>query len=130
MMIGMVADMPDILEDVRAWQPVSYGDHFVSSGLSIGPLAIEAYDACEARYREPFDATLQQFNERVSTGCAELAAVVASGDAGHISFQANALSMELQGMIDLLSAIIHGAAEVIEGGESEGLSQEEIDALF
>jgi hypothetical protein len=130
MMIGMVADMPVLLEDALAWKPVSYADHFLSSGLSIGPLAIEAYENCEARYRDSFDATLLQFNDRVAAGCTELSEIVATGDAEYIAFQANALSMELQGLIDNLGAIIHGASDLVDEGETEGLSQDDIDALF
>jgi hypothetical protein len=130
MMIGMVADMPVFLDDAKAWQPITYAEHFESSGLSIGPLAIEAYDFCEKRYRNPFDTTLDSFNQRVSTGCAELVKVVAGGDRDHIAFSANALSAELQAMIDQLGAIIHGTADATDDNDSDGLSQDDIDALF
>ena len=130
MMIGMVADMPALLEDACAWQPASYAEHFDASGLSIGPLAIEAYDVCELKYREPFDATLDKFNQRVAGGCAELVEIVAEGDTEHIAFSANALSMELQGLIDQLGSIIHGALSAEVDEDVDGLSQDDIDALF
>jgi hypothetical protein len=130
MMIGMVADMPELLEEARAWQPITYAEHFESSGLSIGPLAIEAYDFCEARFRQPFDVTLGMFNDRVLAGCGELQEIVAGGDPEHIAYCANALSMELQGLIDHLGAIIHGASETRPDDQTDGLSQDDIDALF
>ena len=130
MMIGMVADMPVLLEDANAWQPMSYAEHFESSGLSIGPLAIEAYEFCEPKYRNPFDETLALFNDRVAAGLAELAGIVEGGDAGHISYAASNLSIELQKLIDQLGAIIHGAADSVEDEGADGLSQDDIDALF
>ena len=130
MMIGMVADMPVLIDDARTWRPITYEEHFESSGLSIGPLAIEAYEACEPQYRDLFDETLQLFNDRALRGCEDLARIVAEGDAEYIAHSANSLSLNLQGLIDQLGAIIHGASGSPVVEESEGLSQDDIDALF
>ena len=45
MLIEMVADMPDMIEDVLAWEPKSYSQHFADSGFKDKNLAIEAYGA-------------------------------------------------------------------------------------
>jgi hypothetical protein len=129
-MIGAVGDAADMLAEVREWKPLTYAEHFEASGLSIGPLAIEAYDICETKYREAFDTTLEKFNQRVIAGCSELADVIEGGDAEHIAFNANALSMELQAVIDQLGGIIHGAATTDAVDDADGLSQDDIDALF
>ena len=129
-MIGLVGDAKDMLAEANEWKPITYAEHFESSGLSIGPLAIEAYDICEARYREAFDTTLEKFDQRVISGCSELADVIDGGDTGHITFSANALSMELQALIDQLGGIIHGAGTTDVVDDADGLSQDDIDALF
>ncbi len=132
MMIGMVADVPEMLDDVRSWKPRSYQEHFEMSGLSIGPLAIEAYDNCEAKYRNAFDSDVAAFNARVAEGTEEIANAVDTGDAEFLSFSANALSTELQAMIDSLGAIIHGSTDrhASPDDDADGLSQDDIDALF
>ena len=43
MLLGMLPDMPDMLDEVAAWQFKSYSQHFAESGLAFAPLAIEAY---------------------------------------------------------------------------------------
>ena len=129
-MIGPVSDATDMLAEAREWKPLTYAEHFEASGLSIGPLAIEAYDLCEARYRDAFDTTMKKFDLRVISGCSELADVIDSGDAEYIAFSANALSMELQAVIDQLGGIIHGAGTTGAVDDADGLSQDDIDALF
>lgn len=42
MLLEMVPDMPDMLEECRAWEPKSYQDHFRESSFSDKQLAIEA----------------------------------------------------------------------------------------
>ena len=42
MLIEMVPDMTDIIEDVLAWQPRPYVQHFADSGFQDQDLAIEA----------------------------------------------------------------------------------------
>ena len=44
MLLEMVPDMPDVLEDLKEWTPVTYRQHFEASGLSENQLAIEAYE--------------------------------------------------------------------------------------
>jgi len=132
MMIGMVADMPEMLNEVQGWKPKSYQEHFETSGLSIGPLAIEAYDNCEAKYRNAFDRDVAAFNSRVAAGAKEVAEAIETGDAEFVVHSANTLSKQLQAIIDSLGAIIHGAADqhATPEDDTDGLSQDDIDALF
>lgn len=137
MLFSMVADMPVLIEDVKSWRPKSYADHFRDSGLSIGPLAIQSYDVCEAKYRRPFDAEVAAFNDRVASGCAELVSVIESGDSDRIGFFANDLSQELQKIMDRIAAIANGAilddagpADDAADEEKGSLNQDDVDALF
>ena len=67
MLLEMIPDMPEILEDVKAWQPKSYMDHFKSSTIAEKDLAIEAYDFVPAVYREPFEQTIEQINNSIAS---------------------------------------------------------------
>jgi len=60
MLLEMIPDMPDMLDEVKAWQPKSYKDHFKDSTIADKDLAIEAYDFVPGIYREPFEQTIQQ----------------------------------------------------------------------
>jgi len=137
MYIGMVADMPEMIEDVTSWQPKTYEAHFEGSGLSVGPLAIEAYGVSEAKYREPFDREIEAFNERAVAGCEELQTAVTSEDKEYIAFVAGELSQALQSTMDRIAAIANGAemdAPLVEEEAAEeekgSLNQDDIDALF
>jgi len=132
MMISMTADMPELIDDVKSWQPKSYADHFDGSGLSIGPLAIECYGACEAIYREPFDREVQAFDALVASGSVELIKATETSDAEFIAFSANGLSKDLQDIIDRIAAIANGAIlDAAEADDEKGsLNQDDIDAMF
>ena len=55
MLLEMIPDMPDMLYEVKAWQPKSYQDHFRASTIAEKELVIEAYGHVPAIYREPFE---------------------------------------------------------------------------
>jgi len=55
MLLEMVPDMPECAEDFLSWQPMSYAEHFTASNFKARDLAIEAYNAADARIRDEFD---------------------------------------------------------------------------
>jgi hypothetical protein len=55
MLLEMIPDMPECAEDFLAWQPLSYAEHFTASNFKARDLAIEAYNAADARIRGEFD---------------------------------------------------------------------------
>ena len=57
MLLEMVPDMPEILDEVKAWQPKGYKDHFRDSTIADKELAIEAYDHVPPLYKVPFEKT-------------------------------------------------------------------------
>ena len=58
MTLEMIPDMPDLLDDARAWRPKTYRVHFQESGFADRELAIEAYEHVPARFRQPFELTI------------------------------------------------------------------------
>jgi hypothetical protein len=64
-LIKMVADMPDMIEDVLAWEPKSYWQHFADSGFKDKKLAIEAYVAAPEDLKALFDARVACLNGNI-----------------------------------------------------------------
>jgi hypothetical protein len=56
MLLEMVPDMPECAEDFLSWRPLSYAEHFTASNFKARDLAIEAYNAADARIRGEFDS--------------------------------------------------------------------------
>ena len=55
MLLEMVPDMPECAEDFLTWSPLSYCEHFMASNFKARELAIEAYEAADAKIRAEFD---------------------------------------------------------------------------
>ncbi len=121
MLIGMIPDMPELLEECRQWHPKSYQDHFRDSTFSDKELAIAAYDHVPLKYRQPFEETIQRINEAVTLLLDQIGRIIEEGQMELIDSKAKSATIALQKMQDFASAIIHGA----EGT----LSQDEIDKL-
>lgn len=122
MLLELVPDAPECFEDVKAWQPRGYAEHFRESGLSDGPLAAACYDVADPRYRAPFDGTVAALNRRVERAVAEIEAALESGLSVALGEIVTAACADLQQKIGEASAIIHGAGAA--------LGQDAIDKLF
>ena len=90
MLLEMAGDCPDCRHDLRAWQPLTYRDHFRHSRLACRDLAIAAYDAADPVTRDTLEALAGTMtaliehsraaliaapNERAQAAAAERAAV-------------------------------------------------------
>ena len=100
-----------------AWMPKSYPDHFRESGFSDKELAILAYEHCPPRYRAPFDRTIEQMDELVASGLAELDRIRGEGHDELFALTAHNLSRNLQRLMDVAAAVIHGSEPTIEQTE-------------
>lgn len=118
MLLGLLADMPECLDDLRGWEPLSYPQHFLASSLSDRLLAVEAYGLSPSRYREPFDYAVRRMDKLVLRAVAEMDKSV--GDA--VPAIALATATALQRLIDVASSLIHG--------RDEPLHQDEIDKVI
>ena len=122
MLLEMVPDMPEMLDDVKEWQPKSYQDHFRDSTIAEKELAIEAYGHVPAIYREPFEQTVEQINSKIASTVQRLEKNLADGETDVLRANAENLSRLIQRLMDMASAIIHGS--------SKTLDQSEIDVLL
>lgn len=68
MLIEMVPDMPDIIEDVLAWEPKTYVRHFADSGFQDKNLAIEAYALVPENLLAQFEALVACLNGNILKG--------------------------------------------------------------
>jgi hypothetical protein len=114
MMLQMAADVPDVLEDLRAWQPRGYVDHFRASGIADRDIAIAAYARSPAEFRTPFDDTIAELAHEIRAAVAK--AVESPGRA-----------RELDAAIGRCQSLIARAASIANG---TGLQQTDIDSLF
>ncbi len=121
MLIGMVASMPECLEDAKAWQPKSYQAHFRDSVFSDKELAIEAYEHAPPEFRTPFDAVVERLNDSVAAGIREIDAAMSS-DEVPLEVLCASVGADLQALVNKASAIINGYAKKLD--------QDEIDELM
>lgn len=56
MLVDMLGAMPEMVDEILAWRPRSYRDHFHVTGFRERDLAVEAYEAAEPGVRRAFDA--------------------------------------------------------------------------
>ena len=121
MLLEMVPDMPDMLEEVKAWQPKSYKDHFKDSTIADKDLAIEAYDHVPGIYREPFEQTIEQINLMIASTVERMEANIRDGQDDVLRANVQTLSGILQRLMDMASAIIHGSAKTMDQSEIDTL---------
>ncbi len=121
MLLEMVPDMPDMLDEVKAWQPKSYKDHFKDSTIGEKDLAIEAYDHVPGIYREPFEQTIQQINSMIASTVERLEKNIRDGEDDMLRANVQTLSSFLQRLMDMASAIIHGSAKTMDQSEIDEL---------
>ncbi|WP_374369468.1 hypothetical protein [Dongia sp.] len=123
MLLELVPDAPECLEDCRAWQPLSYVDHFRQSGIADRDLAIEAYPWSPPQYKGPFDQLVSEMNRLVDISVARLALLLEGGNEEQIRLVATRASQNLQDLIGQASAVIHGDRNVIDQAKIDELMQ-------
>ncbi|HZS83225.1 MAG TPA: hypothetical protein VFA50_10140 [Stellaceae bacterium] len=123
MLIGMVPDMPEMIEDVRAWRFRSYEEHFRGSGLAFAPLAIEAYAHVPPATRDNFEHVLEELRATVEEARQKLATLAGAAEPERLKLSAADYSLRLQSLVDTGSAIVHGGADRVS-------DQDAIDKMF
>jgi len=122
MLIEMIPAMPECMDDVRAWRPKTYEEHFRDSNFADRELAILAYENAPDQHRLPFESVIRRLNEAITGAVRDLDAALASGRADQLDSVANTATKRLRALIDVAAGIIHGHVAVID--------QSQIDALL
>ena len=64
MLIEQLPTMPELIDDILRWRPISYQDYFARSILPGRATAIEAYAALDAGFRRDFEAVVADLDRR------------------------------------------------------------------
>jgi len=112
MFLEMIPDMPDMLEEAKAWEPKTYSEHFHDSGFSEMELAIEAYENAPKKYKVPFDYTVKLINKHVAKTIEDLEAPAAANETEKLRTLVSEAAMSIGELIDTASAIIHGHKDI------------------
>jgi len=121
MLIGLVADMPEMLDEVREWQPLSYPDHFIHSGFPYRELAIAGWYRADPVRRDALDQLVAAIARQIGSTVERLETCLASGDTAAFSTLCDETRQQLLDVHDWGVGVIQGA---------EGLNVVEVDALF
>lgn len=122
MLIDMVPDMPEILEECRAWEPKAYEDHFRDSSIADKDLAIEAYAAVPPDIKSTFEGAVMELEATILDTIDSLQEVADAGETDRLADEAAMASQSIQMLMDRVGGIING--------RSDKLAQDDIDALM
>ena len=123
MLLGMVPDMPEMLDECRAWTPKSYTEHFRGSGVPDADFAVEAYARSPAQYRRPFDQTIEMLNATVASVIERAGKAQADTNPELLRGICGFGSEALQRLIDTASAIIHGSEDTASQAQIDRILQ-------
>src|SRR6185437_9209660 len=127
MLLEMVPVMPECRQDLAAWRPLSYHDHFRRSQLKHRELMMAAYDLADPMTRVPFDSICERMKALVLAASSALAMDL---PARGITQIAEETSAGLKALIGRANFLIHGRADA--PGDHRGLaeSQAAVDAIL
>ncbi len=121
MALEMAADIPECIDDLRAWRPKTYPEHFAQSRFKHRDQVIERYHAAAPGLRREVDWLSASINRLLEKACA---AVTSGADAAAVVPRAAAVSRP---MIAELADLINATPR--QPGEQPS-SQAVIDAMF
>ncbi len=121
MLLEMVPDIPEVLEDLKDWTPVTYIEHFENSGLSENQLAIEAYERAPQRFRRPFDGTIEQMKLVIVSSVSRVQKAIAAGEEVGLRAIAVRAAQVVGKLIDVAGAIVHGSESTHDQSEIDTL---------
>ena len=122
MLIEMLPDMPDMLEDCKAWQPKSYQQHFRDVDFPDQNVVIEAYQNIPTLFRQRFENTVAQLNAIILTGLKEIEKAINANEEPLIKLKCNLVHNAAEKLSVVLNGLIHG--------NSMTLAQSEVDDLI
>jgi signal transduction histidine kinase len=121
MALEMAADIPECLDDLRAWGPKTYAEHFAQSRFKNRNMIIDLYETAEPALRREVERLSDTINRMLS---AARAAATGQADVAEVARHATAA---VRSLIAELAALINSTPG--PSGERLG-SQAAIDAMF
>lgn len=120
MLFGLLPNMPDLIDELLVWEPLTYEQHFGRSGFQAKDLAILAYQNAAPDVKVPFDRLSQETCILLQKAILEAQHLMATN--GDVSDFVAETTFALQSAIIILDGMVHG--------EQTGGAQDDIDALF
>ncbi len=108
MLLEMVADVPELLDELAEWQPKTYAEHFRDSSFADKELAIEAYEWAPERFRLRFEQTIDSANQCIATTIDALGKLIEQERSDDVRLLCTEVSTMLGDLVDRAGAIIHG----------------------
>lgn len=121
MMIGLAADMPDILDEIREWRPLSYADHFAHSGFPHSELAIAGWHRAEPARRAALEQLVDGIAGQIDAAVERFEICLGMGDQSAFADLCNQTRNRLMVLHDWGAGVIQG---------TDALNVAEVDALF
>ncbi len=121
MLFEMMPQMPDCFDDLKAWRPKSYKEHFQDSVFSDRELAIEAYDHAPIKYQAPFETIISCLENDLLSAIGEVEAALDGGVEGQLSAVVDAALPSIKSHLDMASSIINGVVVTMDQSEIDKL---------
>lgn len=80
LLLEMLPSMPECVEDISMWQPISYADHVRQSGLPKSELVLEAFEHSDAKRRQMLSDLTNEVDNEVLRYIEQAENAVASGN--------------------------------------------------
>jgi hypothetical protein len=132
MIMEMLPDMPDFVEDVKAWEPKSYKQHFQDSTFSEKELAVAAYDCVPTPYLVAFEGATNRAASLLKRSIPELETIIQTGERERIEVVTKDICTKIEELMSMMRSIINGELETLQQGEIDAMllspSQQEAEA--
>lgn len=128
MIVEMLPQSPECFEELLAWQPRSYLEHFASSSLRDADLALEAYDHVPEKLRESFEDVVERLNQAALRAIRSAGIALKSKNPDIIAFACARAAGELRVLVREAGSLINGTS--LSGIKPNGANQAAIDAWF
>ena len=126
MLLELLPEMPDCVEDLKAWRPLSYPEHFAASNFKDRELAIAAYELAEPERHRRLDEIADTM-DAILTSTIE---TMGRSDATHTGALVAEAAFRLKHLVAMAGAVINGAdAASVASAETEA-NQAAVDALL
>lgn len=121
MTMEMLPDMPELFEEVQAWAPKDYKDHFRDSTIADKELAVDAFDHAPPKFKVPFEQNIEKINSLVLKSMNRLEVDINTGNMDLVRANSGAVSKLIQRLLDMCSANIHGSVTTMDQSEIDNL---------
>ena len=126
MLLELIPTMPACIEDVLAWNVMSYREHFLSTHQKHRDLVLTAYDAADPEARRLLDEIADSMDEIVSATRGALRLGLSPPVAGGLAREA---AMMLKPLVARAGAVINGL-KLMGDVPLAGVAQVAVDAIL